>query len=421
MKEYLKGLDPQLKEMVKIISQQAAGLNMTVYIVGGVVRDLLLERNVSDLDLVVEGDAIELAEQLAKKLEGKLVCYSQFKTATLHFTTGQRLDLATARKEEYSVPGALPKVSSGDIRDDLFRRDFTVNAMAICVSLDRFGELVDFWGGREDLAKKKIRILHDLSFVDDPTRILRAIRFEGRLKFTIEAKTLGFIKNALGQGMIHRVKAPRFFSEFKKILMEDHFALMLRRFDELLGVAYFLPKVKINFKSLQTFEGRIHNLRKNKGFQLLTQWWLIVFSYLLKDATTVRVNQFLVRFQVSKYEQDVVWECRKVGRVINRLKSPRLKRSETYRLLKTLKHDTLLYILAVAEESVVVGRIDGFLLKDSHLRTQINGHDLGRLGLKDGKKTGRILDKVLDARIDGLLRSKFDEIRFVKKLLLKEG
>ncbi len=211
-----------LSATVRQVGQLAQAHGMKAYLVGGPVRDLLLRRPNVDLDLVVEGSGIRLAEAFAAQHRGaRLVRYPAFKTATVHLPGRRLVDFATARKETYVRPGAFPKVVPSDIRNDLFRRDFTVNAMAVAVNPETWGKLVDPFDGLADLRSKKIRVLHKKSFIDDPTRILRAARFKTRLGFTIEHKTLKLLKAAVQAKALDTIKPQRYSKEFNKILKEE--------------------------------------------------------------------------------------------------------------------------------------------------------------------------------------------------------
>ncbi|MCK5124542.1 MAG: hypothetical protein KAQ82_04875, partial [Dehalococcoidia bacterium] len=186
-------LPRQLLELVNDISRQAAERGERVYLVGGVVRDLLLGYPNLDLDLVVEGDAVKLAQQVAETSQAKLLAHHRFGTAKLRYENFT-MDLATARKETYAKPGALPTVTPGTLKDDLVRRDFSINAMAISLASDDYEELVDPYQGKNDLEHRLIRILHPGSFSNDATRILRAVRYEQRLGFELETLTAQLLK-----------------------------------------------------------------------------------------------------------------------------------------------------------------------------------------------------------------------------------
>ena len=183
-------------QLVRTAGRTAARCGFNSYLVGGIVRDILLNRPPADIDIMVDGDAVRLAGEMARQADGKLTIHKAFGTAT--FKLGNcRVDLSTCRGETYDRPGALPKVKPGDIRQDLFRRDFSINALAICINPGRFGLLIDYYGGSQDLADKLIRISHAKSFQDDATRIMRAVRYEQRLDFKLEHNTLKLLRRDL--------------------------------------------------------------------------------------------------------------------------------------------------------------------------------------------------------------------------------
>ncbi|MDO8524974.1 MAG: hypothetical protein Q7S07_00610 [Candidatus Omnitrophota bacterium] len=215
--------------LLKRIGNFANEAGYSAFLVGGTVRDIILGRDSLDLDIVVEGDAIKLGEALAKELDGKLVTHRGFGTCSVSIKDGLRLDLATARKEKYRRPGAMPTVEFSSLEDDLSRRDFTINAMAIGLNKDNFGQLVDLFGGKRDLDLKFIRAMHDRSFIDDPTRIFRAVKLEQRLGFAIEAHTLRLINAAVQDNAISKVSRGRIRKEMALISKEKSKGKILKR------------------------------------------------------------------------------------------------------------------------------------------------------------------------------------------------
>jgi tRNA nucleotidyltransferase (CCA-adding enzyme) len=224
MKNLLSHLNPQTQAQLRSIGLLSQAHGMKAYLVGGPVRDLMLRGKSSvsiDLDITVEGNGLRLADSFAELHPGsQLTRYPAFKTATVQLLDGAQIDFATSRKETYARRGAYPAVKPSGIKDDLRRRDFTINAMALSINPDAWGELVDPLKGREDLAKKKIRIIHAKSFQDDATRILRAARFMARLGFTMEAQTLKSLKAALKIKVLDTIKPQRYLKDFNKILKE---------------------------------------------------------------------------------------------------------------------------------------------------------------------------------------------------------
>lgn len=219
-------------EIINQIGYIADMYNFRVYLVGGPVRDLLLGRPNYDLDFTVEGDGIRFAKKLNQTFKGRLVMHKAFGTATIYLEKN-RIDIATARREVYERPAAYPDVAPGTIKEDLFRRDFTINAIAISICKKDSGRLVDFFGGVEDLKMGLIRVMHDRSFMDDPTRIFRAVRFEQRYNFKIEPVTLKLLKQALSEGLIGELNRGRIRKEIALFLEEEDPIKCLRRLENL--------------------------------------------------------------------------------------------------------------------------------------------------------------------------------------------
>jgi tRNA nucleotidyltransferase (CCA-adding enzyme) len=213
---------PWVQRLISAAREVADRLGASVYLVGGMVRDLLLQRANEDVDLVVEGDGIAFAEALAEALDGRAHPHLPFLTAVVTLPDGLRVDVASARTEFYRTPAALPEVVTSLIRQDLYRRDFTINSLAVSLSGERYGELVDFFGGRMDIQRREIRVLHSLSFIDDPTRALRAVRYSRRLGFTIAPDTRNLISTALEEGVFERLSGQRLRRELDVLLAEPH-------------------------------------------------------------------------------------------------------------------------------------------------------------------------------------------------------
>ncbi len=221
MKNLLSNLNPKSLALARDIGLLAQKQGAAAYLVGGPVRDLMLKHPNVDLDIAVEGNGIRLADGFAGLHRGaKVTRYPAFKTATVHLPDGSLVDFATARQETYVRGGAFPEVEPSSIKNDLLRRDFTINAMAIAINPETWGKLVDPFGGRTDLISKKIRVLHEKSFLDDPTRILRAARFKARLGFKMEAKTLQLLKSAIKIKVLDTIKPQRYLKDFNKLLKE---------------------------------------------------------------------------------------------------------------------------------------------------------------------------------------------------------
>lgn len=265
MEKYLKKLPKEIQGLIYLAGNIATKNNISSYLVGGFVRDLILGVKNLDLDIVVEDDGVKFAEGLASELKARLIRHRRFGTATVVVSSQLKVDITTARKESYSYPASLPEVYPGTLKDDLFRRDFTINAMAIGINGQHFGQLIDFFGGENDLRQSRIRILHDLSFIDDPTRILRAIRFEKRFNFKIEAKTLKYLKTSVRLGMLKKLSPHRLRDELILILKENKPIKQLKRLKELTGLSFINPHMSLSKKTcqlLQSIESQIGWFKK---------------------------------------------------------------------------------------------------------------------------------------------------------------
>ncbi len=225
--DLFKKLDTGSMDILKAVGQLADVDKLKAYLVGGPVRDLWLGLPSLDLDIVIVGNAMAVAKEFAAQEKGKLVVYPAFKTATVTLSDGRMIDFATARKEQYVRPGAFPKVVPSTIKDDLFRRDFTINAVAVSINAKTWGKVEDPFGGLKDLKGKRVRVLHEQSFVDDPTRILRAARFKERFGFKMEKTTLALIKAAFKKDVFMTIRPQRYKKEYDKILKEKKSSSMI--------------------------------------------------------------------------------------------------------------------------------------------------------------------------------------------------
>ena len=265
---------------------------VSAYLVGGCVRDLLLGVKNLDLDIVVEGQAIKFAQFLQTKKDLDLIKHQRFGTAALKLANGFKIDLASARKECYSSPAVLPQVSPSNIQEDLRRRDFSINALAAKINRDQFGKLFDFFAGARVLAQGEIRILHEQSFIDDPTRILRAIRFEQRLNFKIEAQTFKLMRKAIALGLLKNLSRFRLGREFILFLKEERWLKVVMRFDRLCGLKLIHPALKLD-------RAMLNRLKRVQG----QGDWLVFFSLLTKELDNGQLEKLCCDFCLSKKDK----------------------------------------------------------------------------------------------------------------------
>lgn len=401
--------------LVRHIGQVADAQGVSVYLAGGVVRDLFLKRDNLDLDFVVEGDAIAFARKAARLLKASIKVYKDFGTATIILKDGRALDFATSRAEIYPAPGHLPQIRRGNIGEDLFRRDFTVNAMGLWINRSRRGQLVDPFGGLKDLRAKTIRVLHPKSFEDDATRILRAIRFEQRFGFRIDVKTLKLLKDRLSRRRADDVSAQRFFNEFKKILMEKKVLPALTRMKQLHAQKLLHPDFVLDLKVLKTVQRRFDAVQKKYGLSKDDRWKIFLMA-VLEGQSRERIAAFLQPLSLTARDRKSFAQANSAIDFLSKLCKNSLSPSGAYRLLKPLTREQWFYLLCRTSRAQVLRRLDRFLTKDQFVTLAIDGNDVKASGAT-GAVIGEILKKTLDCKIDTGLTSKQQELNFVRGLL----
>jgi len=416
-------LNRNILVLLRRVGEVAEKLGCHVYVVGGFVRDLLLNIKNLDLDFVVEGDGIGFAKALAKELQAAVRTHRKFGTATVILPDGMRLDVATARLEYYEYPAAMPTVELSSIKLDLYRRDFTINAMAVHLNPDRFGTLVDFFNSQNDLKLHRISVLHNLSFVEDPTRIFRAIRFEQRLDFRIAKHTEKLIKNAVRMKLFDRFFGPRFFNELRLILSEDHPIPALQRMAEFDLFQFLWPDLKPNLKIDRRF---IHVLtqasRAVSWFKLmyldeeLEPWKVYLLCIMSRSRITELIN-FCKRFELpEKLEKNIVRQKAEADRIaMDMLHRPYMKPSEIYWLLNDLESEGLLYLMAIARKKHIQMAISQYVTQLDSAQPLVSGIDLQEMGYKPGPGYRSMLNHVIEGQLNGEIRSHEEALDFIRK------
>jgi len=395
-------------------------MGVSVFVVGGVVRDLLLGVGTFDLDLVVEGDGIAFARAFARDTGGQVTTYNRFGTATVMLDDGPKIDFATARKESYAQPAALPLVASASIRDDLFRRDFTINALAVRLNAQQFGEMVDVCNGRGDIAAQHIRVLYSRSFLDDPTRIFRAIRFEQRLGFRMDRPTRALLCEAVAAGVIAHLSGRRLSEELKRMFSERRPGRAIARMGEL-GILHTIhPKFMWSSRLeglLKEVENAVTWHERNLPKQKLEVWLLFVMA-LLDGLPPKSVANILKRLALPKHETEAIRAGHAHARtVLRRLaKRPVPKPSDAYRILAGFVEETVLFLLASTKAKSVKRLVRTYATTYRHTKPSLTGADLKALGLKPGPQFKKILGRLLDARLDGDVKNEAGERELVRKL-----
>lgn len=406
--------------LLRHIGRLANSSGYTAFVVGGLVRDLLLGRRNLDLDIVIEGSAIDFGKILAKDLGGTLVIHKKFGTSTVFLKDRMKIDLATARKEAYERPAALPTVEFSSLKNDLIRRDFTINAMAVSLNKGNFGQLIDFFNGEEDLARGRIRALHDKSFIDDPTRIFRAVRFETRFGFAIEKNTEELILGAVEEDMIERLEPQRLRDEIMLMLREENALKALKRMAELHELRFIHHSLKLDRDMIDLYASidGVCAWYSSLGKRPVDKW-LIYLMALLDQLKYKDVSLICDRFVFCGSDRTRVLSYKKnAPRAAKALSAgKRLAPSAIYRILNELSYEEILLMMAKAGSTNVVGRARDFIEKYNEVRIAVKGDDLKVLGLKPGPKFKKILSNILYKKIDGELRTKSDEIMYAKKMI----
>jgi len=413
---------PRVISLLYRIGEIAEGRGQNVYLVGGVVRDLLLGVKNLDIDVSVEGEGIEFARELAQQLTGWVKAETRFGTAIVTFRGLPKVDVATCRREYYHSPGALPEVISSSIKNDLYRRDFTINAMAVKLNPAKIGELVDFFGGRSDLKKGIVRTLHDRSFLDDPTRIFRAVRFAVRYNFCIETYTESLIKEATERAIFSDLTIERVRDELVHIFNEESVQQAIKKMAELHELKFIHPEIKFNPETealLGELEEVISWFQNSFRGEKIKKW-LIYFIALLDELTIDETKATLKRFHLSeKQTKETVRIKKSAPEKLMALGKKESKPSEIYEQLKGLSIELLLFLMAKAR-GVARQRILLYLTKLRHVRLTIGGEDLKRAGLLPGPKFATILNNVLLAKLDGCLETRKDELRYVNSYIREQ-
>lgn len=397
-----------------------------VYAVGGFVRDILLHRPNLDIDLVVERDGITYAKHLINSLGGRIRAHKKFKTAVVILPNGQRIDVATARLEYYEHPAALPTVELSSIKMDLFRRDFSINALAIELNPKKFGRLVDFFGGQHDIKDKVIRVLHSLSFIEDPTRILRAIRFEQRFTFRIGKQTERLIKNALQLNMIHKLSGSRLFHELKLIFEEERPLTCLKRMGNFDILQSIHPVLKLGFDKINLLEKieKVIDWYELLYIEYSPEVWKIYLLGLCSDCNNEQVNILTTRFNLSDKLKKAFLQLRtdihKTQEQLYLWQRHDNKLSGLYFILNPIPIEGNLYLMASNKNEYIRKHISLFLSKLRYQNLEISGKDLKAMGLPPGPVYTEILKEILAARIDGQAKDRESQLELASQLVHQE-
>ena len=416
MNERLPG---RVLQLLRDIGQVANQLNHSAFVVGGFVRDLFLYRSNEDIDIVVEGDGIVFARAFAEKFGTRLHTHKAFGTAVIIFPDGFKIDVATARMEYYRSPAALPDVEMSSIKLDLFRRDFTINTLAIQLTPEKFGQLIDFFSAQKDIKDKAIRVLHNLSFVEDPTRVFRAIRFEQRFDFTIGKLTASLIENAVKMDFFERLSRRRVFTEIRLILEEENPTPALVRMQDFGLLTVIHPTIVLNKELVELLNAvkraiAWHDLLFTEEPYMR---WTIFFLALLRSFTPDESLSICKRLELPPRYERLFCQERFVAQ--NCLYQMELQLpdsdSKLYHLLSGLKTELILYMIAATRIKSVKKAISKYYNRLRKVAPAIGGKELIEMGLRPGPLFREVLNELLDAKLNGLVETRPDEIEFAQR------
>ncbi len=403
---------------LKEIGAMADELGYRCYMVGGVVRDILLRKSNEDIDIVVEGSAPDFARKFADRSGARAAIHAKFKTAVVIFPDGFRVDFATSRTEYYTFPASAPTVEDASIKNDLFRRDFSINAMAVKLNRKEYGTLLDFFGGQRDINDKKIRVLHSLSFVDDPSRALRAVRFAVRFDFMIGPHTDRLFRHAVSLNLFDRVVGQRMFQELKYIMSENNYRKALKMMRKYDLMKFFHKSLIVDEVKEQLFE----------NLEYIMDWYIFQFqeeieeymprmAVLFHDLDKDAVAEVMGRFQLDDKKAEELTEC---FRLVKDITAGLKRRPEIKPSGFTTNFDKLSVPCALAV-SALIGedfeeRVKEYFITYRNVKPLINGDDMKKAGIEPRIIYSKILKAVKDAAIDGRCADWDSQMRLAKEL-----
>jgi tRNA nucleotidyltransferase (CCA-adding enzyme) len=398
--------------LLLLIGQEAERMGGKAYLVGGMVRDMIIGYDNVDVDIAVEPQAIPLAQSVARLLGAECVEHPQFGTATLRLTNGEHIDFATARTEFYVAPAAMPSVETATIKQDLYRRDFTINTLAVCLSPSSFGEILDFFGGRNDIGQGIVRVLYNLSFVEDPTRIIRAIRFEQRYGFVIEPETERFLVNALDNDLLEKVSNERLREELYQLLGEPAAANSVVRMDQLGVIRHLLPGFVMSDRQLQLMRqfGKLDIRDMDRPVLYLMTLFL--------SEPMEKWPQLAESLRLPRRSREIVLQVSAHAAHIGALFGQEQPSSSSiWEAVETLHPEARLFCTLLCGERAW-DRVRA-LFAGTDLQGYLTGKDLLNKGLNPGPMLGHLLRELKKARIDGRISTPEEELDLLNELVSK--
>jgi len=414
-------LSNRLVMVLKRIGEVADEIEYGAYVVGGFVRDLFLYRTDEDIDVVIEGDGIAFAQKYAKLEGARIHTYEKFGTAVIIYPDGFKIDVASARMEYYKFPAALPIVEMSSIKLDLYRRDFTINTLAIQLNPDRFGILIDFFSARKDIKEKVIRVLHNLSLVEDPTRVFRAIRFEQRFGFTIGKLTAGLIENAVNMDFFRGLSGRRVFTEIRQILEEENPVPAIIRLNDFHLLKVLHPSIILD----KILIALLNSTRKVLSWHDLLFLddsyikWVVYFLILINQCNRDRSAEICNRFELApRYAKIFCIERFEAAGCLYWLeRNLPVSNSVLYKQLSGFRTELILYMMAATRRENVKKSISHFFTRLRRITISLKGRDLKKMGLEPGPIFREILQAALEAKLNGQLKTRKDELGFARNYM----
>ncbi len=382
-----------------------------VYLVGGTVRDILLGEESFDVDIAVEGNAIEFARALTSALEGRMTSHQKFGTAAVLYGADERVDVVTTRTELYDAPGALPTVRRAGLREDLFRRDFTINAMAVSLQPTDFGRLVDPYGGRADLDARLLRVLHNLSFIDDPTRIFRGIRYEARYGLRLEEHSARLAHACIEMGLVGGLSSARLRDELQRLLEDPGAIGGILRLGELAADRAIHPHLRADSEAAALFE-RANALRDELHADVPS--WRIGCAVLGRKMSPEDAHTWLEGLNMRRRDVDRIAGAITVApRIVERLRSERLRPAEVVALADPFAPDAPLLALAMEDRP----ELRDYFTRLRDVRIEIGGTELVALGLAESPRVGEVLAELRRRKLNGELDGRDSELAAARDLI----
>ena len=415
--ERMHSLFPEeIIRILEVVSDVSRELKYKAYLVGGVIRDLLLGIPNLDIDIVVEGDGIIFAQKVAEILKARVESHQKFKTAVLVLEDGRHIDVASARVEYYEKPAALPDVELGNIRQDLARRDFTINTLALSLNKNNFGEILDFFGGRKDIALKKIKVLHKMSFIEDPTRIFRAVRFEQRLGFKMDSQTEKLALSTIGLNIVSELTGIRIREELISIFNEGNQYQALKRLYEMGALKKIGIIINMEDEMLKNINKIVEVSKKMSDYftKSFETWRMILIILMLKRRADF-IKKWCFDMKIKKKDMDIIIKSVKSYSQLKSFLGKNItKNSILYSRLADKPEEIKIIVSTISEKHYE--NIKKYFEKLVNIKVFINGNDLKELNFKPSENFKISLGKILKLKLDGVIKTKEEELEIAQKL-----